>query len=376
MNTLASLCEKYALGKIQGNPQAVEGGLLHRMYHVTTDQGDYAIKLLNPDIMKRPRAIQNMMDSERVARHLSHGPDAVPVVAALSGKKGADATPGGTALSVKERKEAALSGDDEPLWFVDMDRDDSPESFRQYALVYPWLEARSMFAPHIGLSHCGKIGRILGQIHHAQLKPEDLGLSPEETARPLYDWQGYQSLARRQSVSWLADYEAMLPDLTRWDRAATEAMKSVASLQVVSHRDLDPKNVLWKDGEPWLIDWEAAGAVNPWQELVEVLYYWCSDQSGALDLSLCRELLQEYTRFMDLRSVDWAPVFAVSFDGMLGWLEYTLKKSLGQEKDEKGEGPAQMKGTYRDLLHRESQTRQLAELCEAMGHRVTADSPL
>ncbi len=58
---LSVLCEKYGLGTMQKEPLAVKGGLLHRMYRVTTDQGDYAVKLLNPDIMKRPQAMNNMI---------------------------------------------------------------------------------------------------------------------------------------------------------------------------------------------------------------------------------------------------------------------------------------------------------------------------
>lgn len=337
---LSALCEKYALGTIQGEPQAVKGGLLHQMYHVTTDRDNYAIKLLNPDIMKRPRAMENMIDSERVARRLAQGPGALPVVAAL------------------ERGQQQLLS-------VDMARSSSSDSVRQYALVYPWIEARSLFAPEISVSHCGRIGHILGQIHGMKLDPETLGIKPEELRRPLYDWQGYLTLAKEQETPWISEYESMLPNLTRWDRAATGAMESVGSCQIVSHRDLDPKNVLWQDDQPYLIDWEAAGAVNPYQELLEVLNYWCNDENGRLAFPLCQALLHEYTLFMDLRDVDWAPVFAVSCDGMLGWLEYTLKKALGIEKDEDAQGVSQMTGTYRELLRYETQTGQLREILEA-----------
>lgn len=333
---LTNLCEKYSLGTIQGTPQSVQGGLLHQMYHVTTDRGDYAVKLLNPDIMRRPQAMENMLNSEHIAQRLAQGPDALPVVAAL--KRG-----------------------EQQLLLLDMAHRSSPDSVRQYAFVYPWIEARSVFAPEINVSHCGKIGQILGQIHHAALKPEELGLPPEESGRSLYDWQGYLTLAREQQVYWLSDYEAMLPNLTRWDEAVIAAMESVSSFQVVSHRDLDPKNALWQGGQPYLIDWEATGAVNPYQELLEVLNYWGNDKDGSLDSSLCRALLQEYTRFMDLRRVDWTPIFACSYDGMLGWLEYTLKKALGIEGDEKALGVRQMLDTYKNLLRYETQAEKLRE---------------
>ena len=127
MNTLhmlTGLCEKYSLGTIQGEPQAVKGGLLHQMYHVTTDRGDYAVKLLNPDIMRRPQAMENMINSERIVLRLAQGSDALPVV-------------------------AALKREEQQLLLLDMAHSSSPDSVRQYAFVYPWIEARSVFAPEM-----------------------------------------------------------------------------------------------------------------------------------------------------------------------------------------------------------------------------------
>ncbi len=330
---LTDLCVKYSLGKIQGTPQPVHGGLLHQMYHVTTDMGDYAVKLLNPDIMKRPEAMENMINSERIAERLAQDLDAAPVVSAL-----------------KREGQHLLSLD--------------TAEQRQYVFVYPWVKAHSLFAPQIDVSHCGKIGRILGQIHRAGLTPQELKLPPEDSVRPPYNWQGYLALAKKQQTYWLSEYESLLPDLTRWDRAATAAMQSAGAYRIVSHRDLDPKNVLWQGEQPYLIDWEAAGAVNPYQELLEVLHYWASDKDGCLDSSLCQTLLREYSKFMNLRGIDWTPVFAVGCDNMLGWLEYNLKIGLGIEGSKKPDGVRHMLDTYRELLRYEKQAEKLREELE------------
>lgn len=346
---LTRLCKKYALGKIQGEPLPVTGGLLHRMYHVVTDQGEYAIKLLNPDIMKRPKAMDNMINSERVAAliaaYFAHGTaDSMPVVAALKC--------GGQHLL-----STCPSAPDEDH----IPAADPP----QYALAYPWLNAHSLFAPEISVAHCQKLGCTLGRIHHADFQLE--GMAPKASARPLYDWQGYLAMSREQEVPWLADYEAMLQNLSRWDRAAVDAMESVNSFQVISHRDLDPKNVLWQGTEPRIIDWEAAGYVNPYQELLEVVNYWGRDESGHYAPDLCRALLREYTQHMDLQKADWTPIFACSYDNMLGWLEYTLKKSLGLEGDGQAriQGPGQLLAAYGELRQYDAQTKILREFLQA-----------
>lgn len=114
--------------------------------------------------------------------------------------------------------------------------------------------------------------------------------------------------------------------------------------------------------QPYLIDWEAAGYINPYQELLEVLNYWGCNGSGCYDPTLCHSLLQAYTEFMDLQKVDWTPLFACSYDNMLGWLEYTLKKSLGLEGDETLQGAKQMLTAYQDLRRYEAQAGLLREI--------------
>lgn len=360
---LTCLCDKYTLGKIICDPVAVTGGLLHRMYHVTTDQGEYAIKLLNPDIMKRPKAMSNMIHSERIAAHIASyfghntedcraedlsAEDPVPVVAALEY--------GGQHLLSTcplDFGEDSLTDTDPP----------------QYALAYPWLDARSLFAPEIGAEHCRKVGHLLGQIHHADFRLE--GVEREVSTRSLYDWRGYLAMAREQKVPWLSDYEAMVANLSRWDQSAVDAMEAVNAFQVISHRDLDPKNILWQGTNPLIIDWEAAGYVNPYQELLEVMNYWCRDKEGSYSTTLCHTLLQEYIQFMDLQNADWEPVFACSYDGMLGWLEYTLKKALGLEGDETDriQGAQQLMDTYRELNRYDDQAGQLRTMLAKAGQK-------
>ena len=56
-----------------------------------------------------------------------------------------------------------------------------------------------------------------------------------------------------------------IADIMRWDRNVVTGLYEASQNQVISHRDLDPKNVMWKNDAPYIIDWEAAGYVNPFQ---------------------------------------------------------------------------------------------------------------
>lgn len=146
------------LGSLIDEPVMVTGGLMHKMYHVITDEGEYAVKILNPDIMQRPEAMQNMINSELVSNRLQF---LVPVVAAKS-------------FTGKHVIEYA--------------------GF--YCMVFEWLDGKSVFVPEISEYHCEQIGKILGKIHAADIAID--GMEPRWEMRSVYDWYGFLEEAEKQ----------------------------------------------------------------------------------------------------------------------------------------------------------------------------------
>ena len=321
---ITELCMKYALGTITEEPKPVTGGLMHKMYHVSTDQGEYAIKVLNPDIMKRPAALTNMIHAELVSNALSN---VISLVAAktIQGKN-----------------------------IIEVDG--------SFFVVFDWLDGKSVFAPDISEYHCEQIGRVLGKIHAAQIKIDTMVENLD--IRKIYDWDLLLEEAELCDSEVFSVLQDNIADILRWDRNAVIGLHEASQNQVISHRDLDPKNVMWKNDAPYIIDWEAAGYVNPYQELIEVLNYWISDEMGKYDKAKFNALMQAYTENKNIYNVHWDVILSCSFDGMLGWLEYNLKRALGMEgtgKNNQQEGIQQTIGTISDLKKYENQIGQLKD---------------
>lgn len=279
------LCRLLQLGDPTGEPRPVSGGFLHRMFRLETSCGVYAVKALNPDIMLRPQALNNMRCGEQIALALK---EHVPLCASVSGVT---------------------------------------EVGGAYFIVYPWVEGASVFAPEITAEHCRIMGDVLGRIHRADVRIP--GMEPDVTLRQPFDWS-------------LTEDER----LARWDRETLDGLRRLRRGQVISHRDLDPKNVLWQGMEPCVIDWEAAGYVNPWQELIELLNYWADDEEKA------RAMISAYGAHADLTSADWEAALAAGMDGMLGWLHYNLRRAAGLEgssPEDREAGAAHVRGTLREL---------------------------
>ena len=69
------------LGELKAPAERVYGGLMHSMYRMVTDKGRYAVKLLNPEIMKRPDVFENYRIAEGLENKLQEA--GIPIVPAL-----------------------------------------------------------------------------------------------------------------------------------------------------------------------------------------------------------------------------------------------------------------------------------------------------
>ena len=86
-DTIQSLMTDLELGHVILPITSVSGGFLHRMYKVETRNGFYAVKHLNPEIMKRPKVLENYARADLLEKKLEEA--GIPIVPSLekSGKK-------------------------------------------------------------------------------------------------------------------------------------------------------------------------------------------------------------------------------------------------------------------------------------------------
>ncbi|MDE6608903.1 MAG: phosphotransferase [Lachnospiraceae bacterium] len=324
------LVEALNLGRVLEEPKEVKGGLLHKMYYVTTSKGIFAVKVLNNEIMKRPGALDNTINAEKIAM--------------ISGSM----IPAVASCEIQGKQIHKIGG--------------------QYYMIFPWVEGKSVFPPDISKKHCEIIGDILGKMHRLNITLDEV--KAEEECVPMYEWDKYLQMAKEQeaqSGGWLSQYEKAIKDIIAWNRAAYDAQDILIKNVVISHRDLDPKNVIWDGLNPFVIDWEAAGYVNPYQELLEVINYWADNGKGRLYQEYFDVIIDAYERHMSIRNVVWEKVFAGSYAGMLGWLAYNVKRALGMEVSDDEEirlGEEQVKGTINALYDYQAKAELLKDWLE------------
>src|SRR5437879_2242500 len=83
---VAHLCTMARLGEPLEEPQAVTGGLLHRVWRLTTTSGTFALKQLNSALLQKPGVLQAYRLSEHIAGAMAA--QGIPAVAALAHSAG------------------------------------------------------------------------------------------------------------------------------------------------------------------------------------------------------------------------------------------------------------------------------------------------
>src|ERR1019366_10456406 len=231
------LCNSYGLGDPLKELQAVSGGLLHRMWRLDTTQGTFAVKQLNPVIMQKPHMLTSYRLSEHIAAEMaSHG---IPAVAALT-----------------------RNGD--PVQVIGT----------QTLMVYRWLDGKTLLPEHVEPAQGRVMGTLLGQMHVLNLHVAELP-QPEWKHFRDDDWDLLTVHAYDAGISWATPVRSVMHKLIEWSKLYEQAGEKLSDTYVVSHRDLDQKNVIWQDAQTlWLVDWEAAGLVNPTMELVSMALDW------------------------------------------------------------------------------------------------------
>lgn len=321
------LCKELHLGDIIVEPTSLTGGFLHRMFAVETTKGKYAIKALNPNIMLRPTAMKNYMDSERIANFSSSYIEALP----------------------------AKNINNSFMHQVD----------NQYYLIFDWIDGTCLKPDELSKEHCEKIGLILAKIHNIDFSSLNIQKKFDSNDLNNFQWTYYLQKGIEFHAEWIDLLQTNIDKLATWSLESKKAQESLSKDIKISHRDLDPKNVLWVQDSPIIIDWESAGFIHPLQELIETAIYWAESQTSNFDKERFISFLDGYKKGSKKIEANWHLVLFGGFLGKLEWLEYSLKRSLGLECTDTKEqqlGTEQVTYTIQSLIQYENLMIEIEEL--------------
>ncbi len=292
------VCELFGLGGPCGAATPVAGGLTHRMWAVETDRGIFAVKEINRNFddpgyvgwYERAFALERAAFDAGVPM-----PRPIPDVA--SGRCLAE-VPGTGERPMTVRAHAWVEGD----------KLDNSQ-------MYPAEDAT-------------QVAVMLARIHA-------LGMVPEASARALRrfgdeHWRMYVERAEAAHASWAAVLRALLPTLRELEAYVSAADDDPTPL-VLSHNDSDKKNVIRTPNRRLvLIDWDAAGPVNPRHDVANYALIWAGVRLGDPDRALAHAFIGAYRRAggIDVRFRPGDVAELVS--RQLTWMNFNVRRALGE----------------------------------------------
>ena len=317
-NHIKAICQHFDLGQQIQKAERIYGGLLHIMWRLDTDKGSYAIKQLSKNInLKNEQIIKNYELSEKIAsRFVAHD---IPAV-------------------------CAITQSSKHLFMVD------GIGF----LVYQWVDAKALDQKAVSEPHALKIAEILAKMHCLNLD------EPEITQPEFYTHTNQKILelldkAENFNCPFATDLRKNQKNILLANEAYRNAIPTLKTHIVVSHGDLDQKNVLWdSSNNPILIDWEAACKIDPTYDIISTAFNWSGITSN-FDKDLFFKMIEAYQKAGGVINKEHVVAAIYGSFSWIGWLVYNIDRScvLGESED-KNVGIEQVNQTLVTILRLQS----------------------
>ena len=96
---------------------------------------------------------------------------------------------------------------------------------------------------------------------------------------------------------------------------------------------MDCKNVLWRNGQPLVIDLECLAWGNPVVDLVQLALDWAGSAVSRLNKECLTAFLKAYRQLNDPGPLDWEALSGLGF-AWLDWLNYSVFRACGDQDEE------------------------------------------
>ncbi len=288
---ICELFERKKIGVVEQPITPVSGGFLHRMYRVQAGGKTYAVKHLNPEIMKRPDAMENYKSAEALEKILEDA--GIPIVAAMT---------------IDGRKMQTI--------------------FENHFYAFPWQEGSITDWNNITPEQCAMAGEIQGRIHAIEQK--EIQNNPEFSH---IDWSSHIEKAKAQNSEIAGLLEENKDLLDRVQEELNKARTKLPNIECITDEDMDPKNVMWHEGAPIVIDLECLDHGNPASHALQLSLQWAGVTTCDVDPEKIRAFMKGYIAVYDNGFRDFDKIFGLAYT-WIEWLDYNIHRSLGQCQDE------------------------------------------
>jgi aminoglycoside phosphotransferase (APT) family kinase protein len=200
------------LGAPIGPMIRVHGGFANRMYRLDTDQGSFAVKELNVLDRRWTYCVDDVFKFERAA---------------------------------------FAAGIPMP----------EPISASRHTLVHRWVEGEKLPEAPVSAAYAFQIGEILARIHALDVEWTQMPIEDS----PSRDWPELAERAAATGQPWAEELASQVETFLAIAHFVDTCERP--GPVVLTHKDIQPWNLLARDGRPVVLDWELSGMLDVASEL-------------------------------------------------------------------------------------------------------------
>ncbi|MBR4769227.1 MAG: phosphotransferase [Lachnospiraceae bacterium] len=172
-------------------------------------------------------------------------------------------------------------------------------------------------------------GKLQGRIH--SIEEKESHALPESSNIDRNDYIERSGLAVSEIAEALSENAELLYQV---QNDLNEARMLLPNIECITDEDMDPKNVMWHDGKPVVIDLECLDYGNPVSNALQLSLQWAGVTMCDVDTEKIRSFFEGYLSEYDNGFRDYDRVFGHSYT-WIEWLEYNIIRSLETCRDKK-----------------------------------------
>ena len=288
--------------------EAINGGFTNKMYKLTTNQGIFAIKMINADnIQKNPLLLDQIEHSEEIANiALQNGVNAI------------------SALKINNQFIQDIAG--------------------MKFLVYKWSNGKILLTKELTLEHVAKTAIQLARLHHIKVDNK-----PLINKYLKIDFYKYYNLLKDNQEEWSELFRNNIDYLCTLYNDVYACYLKISDNYAYVHKDFNRRNILWEKDIPYVIDWETATIDHPMLDFFNSAWFLTNDvQSDKYQV-----FVKKYLEIMPFED-DFNIVINAAIIEECNWLEFSLKRSLKMHSRDQTEielGKASIKSSLKEIMN-------------------------
>lgn len=190
--------------------------------------------------------------------------------------------------------------------------------------VHHWVEGSPPGPGPVAMGTARWAGQVLATLHGLRIRPGDRSLFPVPSTETAGRWPELAAAAQRSGVAWAHLLRAAEPAVAMIAELAESAGYRPGQ-EVITHGDIDQKNLIATARGPVLCDWDLAVPLVPRRELADVaVSLGCWE-----NFAVSREVLRSYRQAGGDDTPVGPPDLGQPLMTGLDWAAFNVERALG-----------------------------------------------